>query len=218
MTSHEQARMKRDLILLISALVFVGVIFFLDAVGSRVPVACTTEAKLCSDGSAVGRTGPACEFAACPGEGQSDSSLGLVWISTTTPQAKYSFEYPDDFKRAYVHPVDFPPTITESSSPLTCRGGGTEVLRGGIAEMRSINGRSYCRVVTAEGAAGSTYREYAYSKSMWDRVVTLTFTTREPQCGNYDEPERLTCETEQRTFDADAIADRIFSTVKENVI
>ncbi len=29
-------------------------------------VMCTDEAKLCSDGSAVGRTGPHCEFAACP--------------------------------------------------------------------------------------------------------------------------------------------------------
>jgi hypothetical protein len=28
--------------------------------------ACTEEAKLCSDGSSVGRTGPDCEFAVCP--------------------------------------------------------------------------------------------------------------------------------------------------------
>src|SRR3989338_5053959 len=31
------------------------------------PIACTQEAKLCPDGSAVGRTGPNCEFAECPG-------------------------------------------------------------------------------------------------------------------------------------------------------
>jgi len=30
------------------------------------PVACTMEAKLCPDGTAVGRTGPNCEFASCP--------------------------------------------------------------------------------------------------------------------------------------------------------
>ena len=30
------------------------------------PISCTMEAKLCPDGSAVGRTGPNCEFAACP--------------------------------------------------------------------------------------------------------------------------------------------------------
>lgn len=29
---------------------------------------CTVEAKVCPDGSAVGRSGPNCEFAACPGE------------------------------------------------------------------------------------------------------------------------------------------------------
>ncbi len=32
------------------------------------PVACTEEAKVCPDGSAVGRTAPNCEFAPCPGE------------------------------------------------------------------------------------------------------------------------------------------------------
>jgi hypothetical protein len=34
------------------------------AAGTR--PACTEEAKMCPDGSAVGRTGPNCEFAACP--------------------------------------------------------------------------------------------------------------------------------------------------------
>ena len=32
------------------------------------PTACTLEAKVCPDGTAVGRTGPNCEFAVCPGE------------------------------------------------------------------------------------------------------------------------------------------------------
>lgn len=40
--------------------------------GTRIPtgggqVACTMETKLCPDGSSVGRIGPNCEFAACPG-------------------------------------------------------------------------------------------------------------------------------------------------------
>jgi hypothetical protein len=33
---------------------------------STKPIACTEEAKLCPDGSSVGRTGPTCEFAECP--------------------------------------------------------------------------------------------------------------------------------------------------------
>lgn len=32
------------------------------------PVACPMDAKICPDGSGVGRTGPNCEFAPCPGE------------------------------------------------------------------------------------------------------------------------------------------------------
>ena len=35
------------------------------------PIACTMEAKLCPDGSAVGRSGPKCEFAQCPSSGLS---------------------------------------------------------------------------------------------------------------------------------------------------
>lgn len=34
------------------------------------PVACTMDAKMCPDGSFVGRTGPNCEFAACSNEAE----------------------------------------------------------------------------------------------------------------------------------------------------
>jgi hypothetical protein len=40
-----------------------GIYFFLN---SNKQIACTAEAKLCPDGSSVGRTGPKCEFAKCP--------------------------------------------------------------------------------------------------------------------------------------------------------
>lgn len=36
--------------------------------GEEDGVACTMDAKICPDGSAVGRVPPTCEFAACPGE------------------------------------------------------------------------------------------------------------------------------------------------------
>jgi hypothetical protein len=39
--------------------------------------ACTADAKLCPDGSAVGRTGPNCEFAECP-------TTPISTVSTTT--------------------------------------------------------------------------------------------------------------------------------------
>lgn len=39
---------------------------FTDSESITSPVACTMEAKVCSDGTSVGRTGPNCEFAPCP--------------------------------------------------------------------------------------------------------------------------------------------------------
>ena len=39
-------------------------------------IACTMEAKLCPDGSYVGRTGPNCEFSKCPSEG--GSAMGMI--------------------------------------------------------------------------------------------------------------------------------------------
>jgi hypothetical protein len=47
---------------------------------STSPQACTQEVQICPDGSAVGRTGPNCSFAACPDA----SSTGSI-IATTTP-------------------------------------------------------------------------------------------------------------------------------------
>ncbi|MEK7530285.1 MAG: MliC family protein [Patescibacteria group bacterium] len=50
--------------LLILGGVFVYIVPMLDDESAQ--VACTQEAMLCLDGSYVGRTGPSCEFAACP--------------------------------------------------------------------------------------------------------------------------------------------------------
>ncbi len=54
---------------------------------STEPVFCTMEAKICPDGSSVGRTGPNCEFAECP-----ESSA--EWSTFTN--GNYSVSYPKD--------------------------------------------------------------------------------------------------------------------------
>lgn len=41
-------------------------VFQVKPASNNAGVMCTMEAKLCPDGSSVGRGGPACEFAACP--------------------------------------------------------------------------------------------------------------------------------------------------------
>ncbi len=54
------------------------------------PIACTLEAKICPDGSSVGRTGPNCEFAQCPEI--SDQTAG--WKTYTSDEYGFEFKYP----------------------------------------------------------------------------------------------------------------------------
>lgn len=54
--------------LLVCAVVAIAIAgtWYVSSPRTEGPVACTMEAKLCPDGSYVGRSGPLCEFAACP--------------------------------------------------------------------------------------------------------------------------------------------------------
>ncbi len=59
----------KKIILIILALGVLGFIALRSSsqmAPESVPQGCTMEAKLCPDGSSVGRTGPNCEFEACP--------------------------------------------------------------------------------------------------------------------------------------------------------
>ncbi len=64
--------MSKILTIIFVILVFIlGALFYIynpDPIEYKIekPVACTTEAMLCPDGSYVGRSGPKCEFKACP--------------------------------------------------------------------------------------------------------------------------------------------------------
>lgn len=51
---------------------------------------CTLEAKLCPDGSSVGRTGPQCEFASCP----SPKDETANWKTYTSNKYSFSLKYP----------------------------------------------------------------------------------------------------------------------------
>lgn len=61
--------------LLIILLVGIGGFVYRNAVEhSSRSIACPLDAKLCPDGTAVGRSGPACEFAQCPAQVQATST------------------------------------------------------------------------------------------------------------------------------------------------
>jgi len=51
------------------------------------PVACTMDAKLCPDGSYVGRSGPNCEFEECPASTTPIFEDGTI-MNETAPQSQ----------------------------------------------------------------------------------------------------------------------------------
>lgn len=85
---------KLMIIVIALAIVGGGVYFYVSKPAAD-QVACTQEAKLCPDGSYVGRTGPHCEFAACPGassatgtttsNGGASGINGMVLLGPTCP-------------------------------------------------------------------------------------------------------------------------------------
>ena len=171
----------------------------------RQGVACTQEALLCPDGSSVGRSGPNCEFAACPGG---------VSLKTFTDPAGNTFQYPDGFAKKYIDALDWPPVISVVAGPLACSEAGTETARAGKTDRQIINGREYCVTKVTEGAAGSVYTQYAYAFSDKDRMAILTFSVHFIQCGNFDEPEKIECEAERAAFDINSIIDQIVRNIR----
>src|SRR3989344_6941774 len=57
---------------------------------------CTMDAKICPDGTSVGRTGPNCEFAPCPGETSGTDASG--WKTYTNTTYGFSIKYPPSYQ------------------------------------------------------------------------------------------------------------------------
>lgn len=133
------------------------------------------------------------------------------WQSTT--QNGFTFQYPADFGTEYLKAFDWPPKVQVEAGPYTCAPAGSSSGRAGVTTEKTIGLHKYCVTEVVEGAAGSTYTQYAYAVEKGDKVIIFTFTTRYPQCGNYESPEKERCESELSNFNLDALVDKIFSTL-----
>ncbi len=176
---------------------------------STEPVVCTMEAKLCADGSYVGRTGPKCEFAPCPSVSSTTS-----WKTTTDSKTGISFKYPENLGTKYISVVDWPPKIQVLNQAFSCTEGGALSTQVGQVVKKTIGGKEYCITTEAEGAAGSTYLQYAYAFGFSNKTIKATFTLREVQCANYDDPKKTECETERNTFNIDTVLTEMVNTVQ----
>lgn len=180
--------------------------YFIYTGAERGAIACTQEAKLCPNGSYVGRSGPSCAFAECPSVAQHAG-----WLSTTTTDL--AFQYPaqvgvESFVQPSV-PDGWPPQVSLAQGTFVC-----EASESGARALVTVGNRTYCVQRESEGAAGSTYTTYTYSFPRDAGVVSLSFVIRSVQCLNYDEPQQSACQAAQAAFSADALADSIAQTVR----
>lgn len=128
------------------------------------PVACTMEAKLCPDGTYVGRTGPNCEFAACPSPEPVTTGTGTVagrvTISPTCPVERIPPD-PQCAPRPFLGSVDALNTQGSivTSKPTDADGNFIFTLPAGNYEIRANGGNPYprCSPETTTVVAGVTF-------------------------------------------------------------
>jgi SanA protein len=138
------------------------------------------------------------------------------WKVYTDAKTKITFKYPEKLDTKYITLVDWPPTVNLVEGKVACLEAGEEEMRAGKTEEIKVEGNVYCLTKVIEGAAGSTYTQYSYAKELsGGDTVILTFSSRAPQCANYDEPKQSECEAEQKSFDMNQEINDIFATLKQ---
>ncbi|MEX2052790.1 MAG: hypothetical protein WD898_01025, partial [Candidatus Paceibacterota bacterium] len=91
-------------------------------------VFCTLDAKLCPDGSYVGRVGPNCEFAQCPGE-----SANNLWKTVRDDRQDIEYHYPERLLPKYIFAQEWPPEVEITQGIFSC-----------AEEVRMVDDRIYC--------------------------------------------------------------------------
>lgn len=197
------------LIIIFAALIILGIFFVTKSPKEEEQVVCTMDAKLCSDGTYVGRSGPMCTFAECP-----TTTTISGWKIFTDPAQEIVFQYPEILPTKYTTTNVWPPQVSITGDPFSCIEKGQENTITGQTTKEVINGRDYCVTKSVEGAAGSIYIQYAYATEVEDKVLYFTFTLQAVQCGNFDTEEKNACEAERTTFNLDSLVDQIVQTTK----
>jgi len=203
---------KKFLIIVIVIILLAGVAYLVFInINKAKPISCTQEAKLCSDGSAVGRTGPNCEFATCPEEISTEG-----WKTFTDNKQGIEFLYPEKLPTNYMNIVEseWPPKITISDGVLSCSEIPSETNPQNQTIKGIINNHIYCVGASSGGAAGSIYIDYTYATEKDGKLITANFIIQYPQCVNYEDPQKTQCQNEQDTFNLDGTIDRIIQSVK----
>lgn len=79
---------------------------------------------------------------------------------------------------------------------------------------KEINGKKYCVMYSAEGAASAIFSQNAYTTVIDSNVYLVLFTTRYNNCGNYPEEELRKCHQERENFNLDILVDEEIEKLK----
>ena len=110
--------MKR--ILLYLSLIFLVILI---ACAQNHPIACTADAKICPDGTAVGREGPNCEFSPCPNENKSGEQKNYCTPKQKNAQVCSEIYVPvcGWFDSSRIQCIKYPCASTYSNRCIACQ-------------------------------------------------------------------------------------------------
>jgi hypothetical protein len=138
------------------------------------------------------------------------------WVEFRDATNSVSFMYPQELGTNYIQTVDWPPQLQVLDQPYSCTSAGSVNARAGETKEQTIAGMRYCITTESEGAAGTIYTMYAYAFPVEAQTYVLAFSTRAPQCGNYDEDKANECQSEKDKFDINTIVTGMVQSMKKN--
>jgi len=190
-------------LLIIIVLVLIGYFiyqYYLVPNREQKPVACTMEAKLCPDGSAVGRAGPNCEFAPCP-----DYTKG--WKIYKNSDYGFELKYPADFFdqnqppklligdcNYNIFPDKCPDINNIVAKDLASDGGDSNAIRSNLSmpgywdisgKNQTINNINYCLYVTGDAAMGHAFNYYYFATVKNQKCLVVYLATSTANCDFY---------------------------------
>lgn len=118
----------------------IALLFLLSCVQNQ-SVACTADAKICPDGSAVGRTGPNCEFAECP-KPDDNGDAGVPGCDYSSEAKKYVGKGPEECN-AIRFQCELNMEYFEDNCGCGCRVKGTGTAQNTTPNQDSLK-QNYC--------------------------------------------------------------------------
>lgn len=135
------------------------------------------------------------------------------WKTFSSLEEKITFKYPETLDGKYIDIEPWPPQVGTAVEAFTCPEGDVGIQNAQTKKL-SLNSKEYCVTTVSEGAAGSTYTQYIYTKAAKDNTLYLTFVMRTPTCANYEDPEKVACETELQAWSPDPTMTQILDSVR----